>query len=284
MATTSTSFYTSQVGSSGGTPSAQTSFPTPRQIGGKLRLAQIPYQIVSSSLPAAGDIIQLCKLPASSRVIASMSSVQCDDPGTTLTLKVGDYSNANRYAGIRGTTAGLVLSAVSSGVGSGLIGFGTVPGSELLYPNDIVASPRALPVPWVTNTAYQLGQQVTVSALTYTCIIPHTSGTHATDLTAKKWILSGNYQSWIPATAYVIGDTVSVNGATATAAAAPNSNATSYIVTTGHTSDASFAVDLAAGRLVATNSDETTLIATITSSSTLTTGVAIQFNIAYINE
>jgi hypothetical protein len=284
MATTSTSTFTAQTGSGGGTPSAQAAYPNPRTVGGKLRLAQIPYQLVSSSLPAAGDIIQLGKLPVGSRVIAALSSIQCPDPGTTLTLKVGDYSNANRYAGIRGTLAGLVLSAASSTVGSGLVGFGLVPGSELIYPNDIVQSPRALPVPWVTGTAYQIGQQVTVAALTYTCLQAHTAGVHATDLTALKWVLSGNYQSWIPSTAYVIGDTFTVNGATSTAAAVPTANAISYIVTTGHTSDASFAVDLAAGRVVATNSDETTLIATVTSSGTLTAGTTILFNIAYISE
>lgn len=40
---------------------------------------------------------------------------------------------------------------------------------------------------WVTATAYVLGDQVLQTGVTYSCIIAHTSGTFATDLTALKW-------------------------------------------------------------------------------------------------
>lgn len=40
---------------------------------------------------------------------------------------------------------------------------------------------------WVTATAYVPGDQVVSGAVTYACLIAHTSGTFATDLTALKW-------------------------------------------------------------------------------------------------
>lgn len=41
--------------------------------------------------------------------------------------------------------------------------------------------------PWVTATAYVLGDLVTQSGSAYECIIAHTSGTFATDLAAARW-------------------------------------------------------------------------------------------------
>ena len=43
--------------------------------------------------------------------------------------------------------------------------------------------------PWVTGTAYTVGNVVTVSGTRYSCLINHTSGTFATDLAAGKWTL-----------------------------------------------------------------------------------------------
>lgn len=43
---------------------------------------------------------------------------------------------------------------------------------------------------WVTATAYYEGQFVTQTAVTYRCLIAHTSGTFATDLAAGKWVAS----------------------------------------------------------------------------------------------
>lgn len=42
---------------------------------------------------------------------------------------------------------------------------------------------------WVTSTDYAVGDKVLSSTLNYTCLVAHTSGTFATDLTAGKWIL-----------------------------------------------------------------------------------------------
>lgn len=43
---------------------------------------------------------------------------------------------------------------------------------------------------WVTTTAYAIGDLVTNAGSYYRCLIAHTSGTFATDLTAAKWVLT----------------------------------------------------------------------------------------------
>lgn len=48
---------------------------------------------------------------------------------------------------------------------------------------------------WVTATYYAAGVQVTQGGILYTCLIAHTSGTFATDLTAVKWEV-GAVRSW----------------------------------------------------------------------------------------
>lgn len=55
---------------------------------------------------AANDVIKLFDLPAGAEIVPELSSVTCSaDPGTTLTLNVGDAADTDRYA------AGIVLSA-----------------------------------------------------------------------------------------------------------------------------------------------------------------------------
>ena len=44
-----------------------------------------------------------------------------------------------------------------------------------------------LPPPWMTATAYPVDARVTQSALTYRCLVAHTSGVFATDLADGKW-------------------------------------------------------------------------------------------------
>ena len=43
--------------------------------------------------------------------------------------------------------------------------------------------------PWVTATSYVLDQRATQGGNTYICVLAHTSGTFATDLTAEKWAI-----------------------------------------------------------------------------------------------
>lgn len=42
---------------------------------------------------------------------------------------------------------------------------------------------------WGTSTGYVIGKTVSNSGVNYRCLIPHTSGTFATDLAANKWVV-----------------------------------------------------------------------------------------------
>jgi len=48
---------------------------------------------------------------------------------------------------------------------------------------------------WVTGTSYKVGDYVISSSVIYICVIAHTGGTFATDLTAGKWRISQLYNS-----------------------------------------------------------------------------------------
>ena len=50
---------------------------------------------------------------------------------------------------------------------------------------------------WVTATAYVQGQKVSQTGHLYKCLVSHTSGTFATDLTAKKWLKIGECTIWL---------------------------------------------------------------------------------------
>lgn len=67
---------------------------------------------------------------------------------------------------------------------------------------------------WATLVEYDPGDMVRVSNVNYICLVEHTAGTFATDLTAAYWeVLSGfGVDPWITATAYVVGDIVRVTG------------------------------------------------------------------------
>lgn len=267
-ANTTTPLFDSQAPAAGA--SAAAGYKSANTANAKHRIVTIEYAVPSSALPAAGDTVKLTKLDVGARVLAGLSSIICEDPGTTLTGHVGDWSNPKRY------TASAVLSAASSTVGSGLIGFGLTPGigAELFVPMKV----KGLPIPsvpfvappaWVTGTTYNIGDRVTQTSLTYVCLIKHVAGVHATDLTALKWVLSGSYQPWVTGTSYTIGDAVIIGGAY-------------YICIVAHTASAAFATD--AADWVAVTPDETEVIFQCASISTLTAGKKITFFLAVVDE
>jgi hypothetical protein len=268
FAITTTPLYDANTGVGG--QSLALGWPAAKKAYGKHRIVEVEYAIPSAALPAAGDIVRLTKLKDRARVIAGLSAIVCDDPGTTLTVNVGDWANPKRY------TAGSVLSAASSTVGGGAIGFGLTPGvgKELFVPIDIRAlaiNPvYAAPAAWVTNTTYNIGDRVTSSSITYVCLIKHVAGTFATDLTNLKWVISGSYQPWITSNSYTIGDAVITGGGY-------------YVCIVAHTSG-TFATDLASADWVAVTPDETEVIMQCVSSSTLTTGVKILILLAVVDE
>lgn len=267
-AKTTTPLFDSQVGVGG--QSQSVGYKSVKSSNAKHRIVPIEYAVPSSALPAAGDIISLTKLNPGAKVIAALSSIVCEDPGTTLTMHVGDLSNPKRY------TASAVLSAASSTVGSGVIGFGMTPGigKELFVPMNLKQLPLnptyVAPAAWVTGVTYNIGDRVTQTSLTYVCLIKHVAGVHATDLTALKWVLSGSYQPWVTSTSYTIGDAVIINGLY-------------YICIVAHTSG-TFATDLASLDWVASTADETEVIAQCASISTLTAGSKITFMLAVVDE
>lgn len=99
---------------------------------------------------------------------------------------------------------------------------------------------------WVTTTDYTVNDIATEAGETYLCQEAHTAGTFSTDLAANKWRkivdkgadgadgVSFNWRgAWAGSTAYAIDDVTEESGS-------------SYICTTGHTSDATtFANDSA---------------------------------------
>ena len=98
---------------------------------------------------------------------------------------------------------------------------------------------------WLTNTVYTTDQYVWQSGLLYKCIVAHTSGTFATDLTAAKWTLVSTIDDWVTATAYVVGNLVTTN-------------ALLYTCLIAHTSG-TFSTDLAAGKWVLTDTKPTNI-------------------------
>lgn len=64
---------------------------------GKLPLIEtVSYTLTGSE--AANDTIQLMDLPVGAVVIPDLCSVTSADPGTTLTLDIGDAADVDRYA------------------------------------------------------------------------------------------------------------------------------------------------------------------------------------------
>ena len=66
-------------------------------LNGNVLVATASYTLLGTE--TSGQTIQVTpNLPAGSVVVPSLCSVDCDDPGTTLTIDVGDSTDADRYA------------------------------------------------------------------------------------------------------------------------------------------------------------------------------------------
>lgn len=64
--------------------------------GAGILLATVSYTLLGTE--AANDTIQLFDLPAGAEIVPQLSHATCADPGTTLTLDIGDAGNTDRYA------------------------------------------------------------------------------------------------------------------------------------------------------------------------------------------
>jgi hypothetical protein len=60
--------------------------------------------------------------------------------------------------------------------------------SAALFATDLAAVNWELYTDWLTSTVYDKGDKVYNSGVEYACLVNHSSGTFATDLTALKWV------------------------------------------------------------------------------------------------
>ena len=152
MATFNTTLYTAQASSPGASANAQANFPLAKNAYGKLRIVQVPYALAGTE--AANDLIKLTLLKAGARVIAGLSRVICQDPGTSLTLRVGDATDALRYAGTIDISAG------------GDFPFSTTAGTDLYVPTDIASTQAATTIGDSANQTVVQVKVIAVTALT----------------------------------------------------------------------------------------------------------------------
>jgi hypothetical protein len=92
----------------------------PSNYVGKLPLFHTcTYTLLSTEV--ANDTIQLMDLPAECVLIPQLSSVTCSDPGTALTLDIGDAADPDRYAvGISLSNGGQVGFGSTTAVAAGI--------------------------------------------------------------------------------------------------------------------------------------------------------------------
>lgn len=113
MASANSTLYASQIGSAGGSPSK--GYPLAKSAAGKLRIAEI--ETTAGALGATGDTFNLVRLKPGARVLPQYSRILCENPGTTLTVTIGDAGDADRY-----------LASKALGGAAQDIGFGNSPG------------------------------------------------------------------------------------------------------------------------------------------------------------
>ena len=103
MANFDSELYTAQVAGISDLSQA----PNLKDYGGSLKVAHGKVTLTGSTADA--DLMRICYLPPSAKVIPSLSKVQCSaDPGTTLVIDVGISTNTDLFAD------GIVLSSGGS--------------------------------------------------------------------------------------------------------------------------------------------------------------------------
>lgn len=152
MATYNSTLYTAQIGTAGASANAAAAFPAAKNAFGKLRYVQVPYALAGTE--AANEFIYLTLLKPGDRVIAALSKVICEDPGTTLTLQVGDASNADRYCG---------TITLDSG---GVIEFSSTAGDDLYVPTDVGATAAATLIGGSSNETQVRAKVIAANTLT----------------------------------------------------------------------------------------------------------------------
>lgn len=106
MATTyNAPLFTSQANSGGAGQSADVGFLLSRDVEGKGRLALCLYTALGTEV--TNDLVQLIQLPPGAKLIATKSQIIADTTvGTGVTVRVGDQTTTNRFAGTIDISAG----------------------------------------------------------------------------------------------------------------------------------------------------------------------------------
>lgn len=95
MTTWNSTLYTGQTGSAGASLNASSSFPMAQKESGKLRYSDVTYALNGNE--SANDIINIVELKPGAFLVPSLCRIVCEDPGTALTLDIGDAVTADRY-------------------------------------------------------------------------------------------------------------------------------------------------------------------------------------------
>jgi hypothetical protein len=158
MAIWQTPLYTSQVPGLG--VSEAVNYPLAKNARGKLRIVDALYAISAGATEAANDLIYLTMLQPGDRLIPALSKLTAENPGTTLTLEVGDTVTANRYSGtftLSNTVTDVFFSSQPV--------TGTYTTSDVALP---VYGTPSVPPPTATDQTIVIAKILTAAALTAT--------------------------------------------------------------------------------------------------------------------
>jgi len=104
----------------------------PTQYQGTLHIATAVVDLGSTL--AANDIIELCTIPAGSRVVSALSYAICHaDPGTTLTVDVGNSADTDRYADGMVLSSGGVVNFLTPAIPANITAPARLDESTLIY-------------------------------------------------------------------------------------------------------------------------------------------------------
>lgn len=146
--TTNSALYTAQTGTPG--QSLNVSLPQQRDAQSKTRVIAVPYTALGTE--ATGDLVNLCIVSLNSKVLTAHGKIMATASlGTNVTVRIGDSSDALRYAGTIDISAGgpFLLTATA--------------GTDMVTPTAITTeATRTIVLKFVAITTLAAGQVVTV--------------------------------------------------------------------------------------------------------------------------
>ncbi len=149
MATYNSALYTQQTGTPG--QSLNVNLPQYRDGEGKPRVVVVGYTALGTEV--TGETVALCEIPINAKVLASKSNIQATATvGTGVTVRVGDSSAANRYAGTIDISAG------------GPFLFSATAGTDIVTPTAVTTeATRTVLLTFVAISAITAGKIITVT-------------------------------------------------------------------------------------------------------------------------